>query len=505
MTPARRDGLVLAAILGLAGVLRFVGLPGRGEWDDDQGNQLLTLLEWVRDGQVPLVGPLGSFGTAHHGVAYYWILAPGAFLTDTHPVAAVATLALVGIAGVAATWWLGRTVGGPLAGHVAALLMAVSPSGIITSTFVWNSNIVGSAAALAFAAGWHAWRTRRGRWWLLAAVGTVLMLHGHLLAAVGVPPLIALLTADVFRRPRAEKRQMLWPVVGVAAIVVAGHVPLLVHEFSSGFSETRAIVDYVSDPRGGGLPPPTFLPIVALTVIGWRILAWPVAGLVTSAPLLGLAATIITAAALAVAAAGKRGIARDFGRWAAATTLWAVVMLTLVSPSLAVSFPGLPNDQYHAWLDPILFAVIGVAVARLWASSTQLGRTVGATVVVACTALSLAVMPAMSSPGGGWPRMAEAAVRIRAVTGDRPTAITGVAKTGGAVEFPLRRQHTPVVEQSAAEFLVVTCDTLFERGVGLPCNGPAEEARAQAAGFPPRLVDRFATGPRLIISVFAKG
>ena len=108
MTPARRDGLILAAIMSLAAALRFVGLPSRGEWDDDQGNQLLVMLHWVRDGEVPLLGPVSSFGAAHHGVGFFWLLAPSAFVTDANPVAALATVAVIGIAGVAATWWLGR-------------------------------------------------------------------------------------------------------------------------------------------------------------------------------------------------------------------------------------------------------------------------------------------------------------------------------------------------------------------------------------------------------------
>jgi 4-amino-4-deoxy-L-arabinose transferase-like glycosyltransferase len=109
----RRDKAVLIAILALAAVLRLVGLPGRGEWDDDQGTELLAMLRWVRDGQVPLLGPLSSNLTVHHGVGFYWILAPAAFLTDADPVAAVITLAFIGIGGVAAAWWLGQTVGGP--------------------------------------------------------------------------------------------------------------------------------------------------------------------------------------------------------------------------------------------------------------------------------------------------------------------------------------------------------------------------------------------------------
>jgi 4-amino-4-deoxy-L-arabinose transferase-like glycosyltransferase len=171
MTPARRDALILTAILVLAPALRFIDLSSRGQWDDDQGIEMLTMLLWVRDGQVPLLGPVSSVAGVHHGVGFYWLLAPGAFLTDANHVAAKAMIAMLGVGGVAATWWLGRTVAesSPAgawahAGHVAGLLMAVSPSAIRSSTFVWNSNIVAPFAALATAAAWHALRTRRARW-----------------------------------------------------------------------------------------------------------------------------------------------------------------------------------------------------------------------------------------------------------------------------------------------------------------------------------------------------
>jgi hypothetical protein len=505
VTPAKRDGLILVAILVLATALRFVGLPGRGEWDDDQGNELLTMLHWVRDGEVPLLGPVSSFGAAHHGVGFFWLLAPSSFLTDTDPVAALATVAVVGVAGVAATWWLGRTVGGALAGHVAGLLMAVSPSSIGASTVLWNPDIVAPGAALATAAGWHAWRTRQARWWLPAGAGALLALHGHMLAVIIVVPLIFLLVADVVRRPRSDRRRMLAPVLGSAAIVAVGCAPLLVHELRYDFSETRAIVEYATGPGASGRTSPP-LPIVALPIIAWRIVIWPISGLFASAPLWGLPAAILIVAALAVAAAGTQGIARQFGRWAAATTVWAVIALSLISPSLALTIPGLPNDQYHAWLDPILFAVIGVAVVTLSAAPRALvGRSAAVAMVTACVLLSVVAMPPLSSPDGGWRRAAESAARIRSVTGDQPTAVTGVAKSGGALEFPLRRQGSPIAARPAAEFLVVSCDPLFEAGVGMRCGGPAEEAIARQMGYPPtRLVDRFGDSPRRVVSVFAR-
>ena len=496
--------MILTLILAAAAALRLVGLPGRGEWDDDQGDEMLTMLHWVRDGQLPDLGPLGSFGTAHHGVGYYWLLAPGAYLTDANPVAAAATLALIGVAGVAACWWLGTTVGGPIAGHVAGLLMAVSPSAIAASTFVWNSNVVGPASALATAAAWHAWRTRQPSWWLVAAVGLALMLHGHLLAGLAVPPLVALMVADAFRREAGERRRLLVFLLGAGSIVAITYLPLLVHELRHDFSETRAIVEYLFHGTGRALPEPTGSALSALPVIAWRVLAWPVSGFVQAAPLAGFPALFVVAVAIALAVFGTSGVARQFSRWAAATTVWAIVALTVVSPSLGVITPGLPNDQYHAWLGPILIATVGVAAAQLWCTGALAGRVTSVVIAAACATLGLLAMPPTSTSGGGWPGAVTQAERIRALTGDQPVAVTGVAKPGTALAFPLERAGVDVVAPASAKYLVVVCDPLFERAVGVPCGGPAETSTASQVGFAPdRLVARFADGDRRIVCLFS--
>jgi 4-amino-4-deoxy-L-arabinose transferase-like glycosyltransferase len=505
VTAARRDGLVLAGILVVAAALRLAALPGRGEWDDDQGAQLLTMLRWVRDGQAPDLGPLSSFGTAHHGVAYYWLLAPAAFLTDVDPVAAAATMAVIGVAGVAATWWLGRTVAGPLAGHVAGSLMAISPAAISASTFVWNSNVIGPAAALATAAGWHAWRTRRPWWWVVAAVGAVLMMQSHLMAALVAPPLIGLLLADLLSRSRGVRRQMVAPVLCAVAVVVTGYLPLLLHEARHDFSESRAIVDYLWHDGGRTLPEPTGSWPAGLPVIVWRVLTWPLSGFVQSAPLAGFPALFVVLTAMAIAVLSTSGTARQYSRWAVATTIWAIFALSVVSPSLGVITAGLPNDQYHGWLDPILFATVAVAAAQLWNSATTLGRVTGASITASCVALGLIAMPPPSAPDGGWPSARAAAERIRSDAGDGPIAVTGVAKSGTSLSFPLQRAGTLIVDATSAKYLVVVCDPLFERAIGMPCGGPAETAIAAQVGFPAGgLVDQFTDGPRRVVCVFAR-
>ncbi|QLL06179.1 glycosyltransferase family 39 protein [Mycobacterium vicinigordonae] len=450
---------------------------------------MLTMLRWVRDGQLPLLGPLSSAPTVHHGAWFYWILAPGAFATDAHPVAAVATLAVIGVAGVAAAWWLGRTVAGPLAGHLTALLMSISPTSISSSTFVWNANIVVPGAALACAAAWHAWHTRRARWWLLSALGGLLMLNGHLLAALAIPPFAVLISADLLRRTRPERPRMLAPLAIAVVIIVVGFLPNLMYDLSHGFAQSHAIADFLGQPddgRGPALPS-------RIVAISRRVLEWPVPG---------WPGALITAAALVFLAVFGQGIARLFGWWAAASTAWAALALAVVAPGLATPVAGLPTDQYHTWLDPILFAAVGISAARLWTALVP--RTAAVVAIAACIALSVASLPPLKSPDGGWPRASDTATRIRAVTGTHPTAVTGVAKTGAALEFPLRRQGSPRADPSAAEFLVVTCDPLFFRVAVLPCGGQAEAATARDIGFPTaRLMDRFADGPRRVVSIFA--
>jgi 4-amino-4-deoxy-L-arabinose transferase-like glycosyltransferase len=498
VTFTRRDGLALALVLIAAGALRLVALPGRGEWDDDQGGELLTMLYWVRGGQLPDLGPLSSFGTAHHGVAYYWLLAPGAFLTDVDPVAASATTALIGVAGVAATYWLGREIGGPIAGYVAGLLSAVSPAAISASIFVWNSNVEGPAAALAVAAGWRAWRTRQARWWMVAVVGVVVLTQAHLAAALAAPPLVGLAAADVMRRTPEERRRMPAPLMGAVAIALIGYLPFLIHEVHQDFSESQAILDYLvngTGPVGSGL--------AGLPVIAWRVLASPVSGFVQSAPLAGFLALFVVATAVSIAAFGTVGVARQFGRWALGTTGWVIVALALITPSLGVITPGLPNDQYHGWLDPILLALVGVAVAYLLSTSMAFGWVGGATILSVCVILSLVRIPPLQAPDGGWPAAVAASDRVRSITGDDPVAVTGVAKPGTALIFPLQRDGVRIVDPGSANYLVVVCDPLFERAVRVPCGGPAETSIAQQFGFPATgLVDRFSNSPRRVVCVF---
>lgn len=543
---ARRELIVLLAILALAAILRLPGLDQRGRWDADQGHDMLVLRALATQGDVPLLGPPTSIGTFHHGAVYYYLLAPAAFLSGSDPVAVTGEIALIGIAAAAATWWLARLVGGPLAGMAAGLLAAVSPAGIDESTFIWNPNLIPLAAALAFGGAIRAWQTGRPRWWLLAATGTMVTMQCHVLGVVILPPLALAYLADL-RRTRRGPGPSLRPLVmaglGSLLIIAAGYVPLLIHELGHDFSETRAIVAYVTGGGGASVVGPTG----RVLMVGLRSIGWPLAGLVSDHPAAMAVALVVAAALIGLAVLPGRTGGRTEARWTAGwlvgTLAWSILALALFAPSLAVITPGLPNDHYHAFLDPLVLALTGVGLARLAASSgggaglridgdlppasaarpgsaVRVSRTAlvaGAAGRVSAASLGLVLIvtavitwPPATADDGGWRLVDAAAARVvQETTAAGEVALVGIPpfKSADALRFPLeRRGLVPLppgaASAGAAGATVVVCDPLFDEVVGAPCGGAAEDRWLAATGADLRLRDRFEAGPRRIISIY---
>jgi hypothetical protein len=544
---------VLAAILALAAVVRLPGLDARGQWDSDQGHDMGVLAAFVQHGQIPLLGPLTSIGTFHHGALYYYLLAPAALLSGADPVAVTAELALLGVAAVAATWWLGRVAGGKLTAAIAALLLAVSPAGISESTFIWNPNPIPLFAALASVGVLEARRTRRVRWWLLAAAGTMITMQLHWLGAVLAVPVAAAWALEV--RGARRSGRSLGPLgrAGLAGfgIIFLGYLPLAVHEVTSGASELQAIAAYV----GGGTGAEQTGLATRLLMVALRSLTWPVAGLLTDrvvASLVALAA-VLTLAAVAVLSTdrgrrsaaggdsgadgggverpGAGGAERHAGRWAvwwlAGAVAISVPVLAVLAPSLAVIVQGLPNDHYHNFLDPLILVLAGTGVAALAKgvrTASAPGRLAGQTAAVALTAVLVGIAvsgwPPAVSPDGGW-RLADAAAGHVVEVADagwpsgEPRLLASLPdfKPDDALRFPLERRGFPLEPAIAAPttpgsvdvgVVTVVCDPLFDDATGFGCGGPAED-RWLAGAYPPgalALVERFRAGPRRVISIY---
>jgi hypothetical protein len=501
-----REAIALGAIVVFAALVRFLDLPGRGTWDADQGHDMLVLRALVHDGVIPLLGPPTSIGTFHHGVLYYYLLAPFAAISGANPVAVVAAIAAAGVAAVVVTWWLARSIGGPIAGLVAAGLMAVSAAAIEESTFIWNPNLIALSSAVAFAAAWRAWTTGRARWWVVAAAAQAVTMHCHVLGVVLLVPLAGLLLADLRRCPagdRASARIRRAALAG-AGLIVLSYVPLLVWELQTNFSESREAVAFLA---GGGAASTAALP-VRLLIVALRIVAWPLAGVITDAPLAALAAAAVIVAILVWRSLRAPARERFAVRWLGLTLAWSAGALAVGAATLATVVPGLPNDHYHAFLDPLVFVAAGLGAAALWRRPSVLARAVVAAGVAAAVVFNVSIWPPAVAPDGGWPAAEQAAARIAATVGERDFALLAIPdfKSADAYAFPLARAgHAPSLLADTMGLdgvrIVVVCDRLFEETVGARCGGPAEDRLATQLELAP-LAERFDGSARTSISIY---
>jgi hypothetical protein len=516
----RFDRLALGVCVGVAAILRFPGIAARGRFDADQGHDMLTLLALTRDGVVPLLGPKTSVGDFHHGAFYYFLLAPAAAISNADPVVVTAFLALLGIAAVALTWWLGRALGGSRAGALAGLLLAVSPAAIDESTFIWNPNPIGFFAILAVAAAWRARSGGRSAWWALAlaSAGAVVQLH-----VLGVVFFVAIL-AIVLTQLRADRR-VLGPLVAGLAVVALLFVPFLAHELQSGFSETQAMLAYL---RGGDEPIATS-PIAALVFTLLRVVGWPFVGLVTDVPAAAAVFLAVTVGSALLAVRLVPTPQQTAIRWLLAILAWSTVALAFAAPSLQRVVPGLPNDHYHAFLDPIVVLLVavplGILLERSIAAARSTRRPISALApmaiglaIVLIVGASLARRPPDIDPDGGWPALQAAGERLVGEADDGTVYLVGLPsfKLPDAIGFPIVHANGRVLPGSpldaaasvaATRSVVIVCDRLFEGPIGAACGGPAEDAFisrlvGSTAGAAFQLRDRFDASPRTAISVY---
>jgi len=533
--PGRLRRLVVPlGLVAVAAVLRLPDLATRGTWDGDQGHDMLMLRALVRDGIVPLLGPPTSIGDVHHGALYYYLLAPAAALTGgDSPLAVVFLIALAGVAAVVVTWWLARSIGGPVAGLVAGLAMAISPATIDESTFIWNPNLIALSSALALAGAWRAWTTRRPAWWLLAAVGTAVTMQCHVLGVTLLPIVGALLVADVRRRAGGpERRAVARAGLAGLGLIALTFLPLVIHELTTDFAEVQAALAYL---RAGGEAPAQG-PLGRFVIIGMRVISWPLVGLIVD----GLVAAALAVVAVVAIAAWRRTAGtrdeRTAATWLGLGLAWTALALTFASPSLAVVVRGLPNDHYHAFADPMVFVLVGMGAAALWRARPRVGgagvtprrvsavaapgRAIAVAGVLAIAAWAATHLPPRVNPDGGFPEAVLAAKRIEAAAGPGPIRLRSLPdfKSVEAYAYPLvRGGRTLSMGETVGEAtldrggaaasepgsLVVICDALFESVIGASCGGPAELIVAPADLGEP--VDRFRASPGRVISVYRIG
>jgi len=247
-----------------------------------------------------------------------------------------------------------------------------------------------------------------------------------------------------------------------------------------------------------------------------RVLAWPVTGLVTSAPVAAIIAAAAVIGSIVWRASAGDEPERRAARWFGLSLIWTTLALAVAASGLATVIPRPPNDHYHAFADPIVFVAIGLGTAGLIRAgqkreatrATPVAYLAAPAIVIAIAGFNLVRQPPATSPDGGWPAGDAASVRVLEDLGGEPSPGPTVAleslptfKSADALGFPLTRRGVTIDAATAApEPIVVLCDGLFVEAIGAPCGGSAEDALV--AGRAVSLADRFESAPDRWVSVY---
>jgi hypothetical protein len=214
--------------------------------------------------------------------------------------------------------------------------------------------------------------------------------------------------------------------------------------------------------------------------------------------------------------------------WLVGLMAWSTVALAFAAPGLQRIVAGLPNDHYHASLDPVVATLLGISIAPLLARGFAAWRgrearqglgagLLGAAALLGIVTLEVVRIPP-PDPNGGWAAAQAAGQRVVDRLHGPPTAIVSLPgfKLADGIAFPIfeAARRLPPGSSSTSTGVVIVCDRLLESQIGAACGGPAEDGFMFGNGpavadpytgiTPDRrsLIDRFDASARTSVSVY---
>jgi hypothetical protein len=225
---------MLAAILLLAAALRL-WRSGAASFSYDPAAISNLAASFVDRGQWPFQGMVSSTGVSNPALGVLLLSLPVFFSRD--PVVLAGFVALLNVAGVYGTFWLGRRYWSYGVGLLAALLFAVSPWAVQHSREILGQDMLipGVVLLLVFL---FAWLVDGKQWALAVALVTLAALTQIHYAALALVPVVAILLVwHIVHHLRRHEPVPCWRYLAIGAgIAILLYVPYLVADAQSGWA-----------------------------------------------------------------------------------------------------------------------------------------------------------------------------------------------------------------------------------------------------------------------------
>jgi len=313
--------LPIICILCLAAYLRLHRIQDYMTFLGDEGRDVLIVKRMIVDHKLTLLGPTASVGGFFMGPIYYYFMLPFLWAWNLNPVGPAVMVAFFGIATVGLIYIIGKEWFSKGVGLIASLLYALSPIVIAYSRSSWNPNIV-PFFALASVYFLEKWRDRK-KVSHLFIVG--------LCAGIGIQLhyiyLFLIVTEGLFLAYHYKKVDIKALLMLLAGFVL-GFSPFLAFEFRHGFTNTRAIFEFVFAGKDTGFSMRTMLGTVrdvATRLFGRFLLTIPESGTLGNLPYTTRTLWICTQTTLTVI--GFVALIKETKKYRLIMMLWFLVPL----------------------------------------------------------------------------------------------------------------------------------------------------------------------------------
>lgn len=216
---------ILVLCLALAAMLRFPALDLM-EYKIDESKTLKQVSEVVDKGVFLTRAEISSKGMPHPPLNVYLILPVWAASRD--PLVVTWVIALLNVATVGLTYWMGQRYFSPRAGLIAAALLAVSPWAVMFSRKIWRGDMMPFFGALLIVAALRLIVERRKRaiFWVCLWAAVAAQLH-----QTGYPVAFAVLVCLIIYRPPISRRAL---ALGLASVALL-YSPYIIFAVNGGW------------------------------------------------------------------------------------------------------------------------------------------------------------------------------------------------------------------------------------------------------------------------------
>ncbi len=195
-------------------------------------------------GELTLLGPKAGGTFLRLAPGFYYLQYISGLLFGDTPAGIAVVVMLLSVAALPVFYFLIARYFNRSLSLLLTLLLASSAFFVMYGRFAWNPNILPFFILLGMYALLRSvdhWESRRGRWFVVAALSLTFATHGHFLAFVSLP--VIAVTFLILKRPRFSWRA--W--AGALGIVALLYLPMVLNEIGTGGANTKEFFGAITE------------------------------------------------------------------------------------------------------------------------------------------------------------------------------------------------------------------------------------------------------------------